>query len=255
MDKFQKQVSEFNIKINVKRSNSPVILSKEIKDKFELNKAIDLIKEEYHELMQAYYKDNTIEVIDGVCDLLYVLNGLMCRMGYDLEPFLQEVHENNILKILNGKLNDDGKWVKPKNHPAPKIQKLIEDQIRENNYNKITLVFNNINNKKESGIVKIKDVPFIKDISIPFIEIFDCKLDFYNCYVIVSENVFKYLHNNFGENHNYIRPYKITYNYKRAFIINLNIIEWVGSKTYLPKGISEDEFMKMEERLNVVYES
>jgi predicted HAD superfamily Cof-like phosphohydrolase len=57
-----------------------------------------LIKEESKELCRALKRKDEVEVIDGICDLIYVTVGTAVAMGIDLEPFWNEVHYANMSK-------------------------------------------------------------------------------------------------------------------------------------------------------------
>jgi len=86
---------------------------------------LKLIKEEVCELEDALRQNNIIEVIDALCDLLYVTYGAAIAFGIDLEYFFDEVHENNMLK--SGKLRrKDGKILKEQGHSKPNIKKVLD---------------------------------------------------------------------------------------------------------------------------------
>lgn len=60
---------------------------------------INLITEEYKELLKALAKDNLLETIDGVCDLVYVALGTLVAAGVPIDPFWREVHRSNMAKL------------------------------------------------------------------------------------------------------------------------------------------------------------
>jgi predicted HAD superfamily Cof-like phosphohydrolase len=62
-----------------------------------------------------------VEVVDGLCDLLYVVFGTAEAIGVELAPFFERVHAANMRK-LNRPINEHGKrgwkppgWADPKN--------------------------------------------------------------------------------------------------------------------------------------------
>lgn len=77
---------------------------------------------------KKYDKPDMIEVIDGLCDLLYVTYGAAVRSGIDLEPFFAEVHRSNMEKT-GGDTRADGKILKPEGWVPPKIAELLEEQV------------------------------------------------------------------------------------------------------------------------------
>jgi predicted HAD superfamily Cof-like phosphohydrolase len=72
------------------------------------------------------YEPNLIEIIDGCCDISVVTVGTMIALGLPMEPFLEEVDANNIAKGNGGYVRDDGKFMKPTNHPKPDIAGVLE---------------------------------------------------------------------------------------------------------------------------------
>lgn len=65
------------------------------------------------------------EVIDGLCDLLYVTFGTAVAAGIDLDPFFNEVHATNMAKLA-GEKRADGKQLKPEGWRPPRIQDLLD---------------------------------------------------------------------------------------------------------------------------------
>ena len=62
---------------------------------------MDLIQEEYLELVEAFDNRDDIEYLDAVCDLFVVLSGLMQKLevaGFDVSGALKKVNENNLSK-------------------------------------------------------------------------------------------------------------------------------------------------------------
>lgn len=74
-----------------------------------------------HELTAKLTKvaePNELEVIDGLCDLIYVAEGCAVEMGVDLEPHQDEVQRANMAK-LGGEIRPDGKRLKPAGWTPP----------------------------------------------------------------------------------------------------------------------------------------
>lgn len=86
---------------------------------------IKLIEEEADEFAEAVRAGDVPEMVDALCDLLYVTYGAAVDLGVDLEPFFAEVHRANMAKV-GGHRRDDGKWVKPADWQPPDITGLLE---------------------------------------------------------------------------------------------------------------------------------
>ena len=65
------------------------------------------------------------EMVDALCDLLYVVFGAAVSMGVDLDPFFDAVHKANMLKST-GPVREDGKRLKPPGWTPPDIAGLLE---------------------------------------------------------------------------------------------------------------------------------
>lgn len=118
---------------------------------------ISLIQEEMGEILEAYNNLDKVEVIDGLADLQYVVNGLINAFGADelMEEALQLVHESNMSKfckteeeatatiedykkkgidthaVLNGDLfvvrrNSDNKILKNINYKPVDLKKIVK---------------------------------------------------------------------------------------------------------------------------------
>ena len=100
--------------------------------------AMDLVMEETEELSEsldsvAIYKTDEYgadaeHILKEVCDLLYVTLGFASRyVEFDnLPEAFKRVHENNMLKISNGRLNDKGKLIKADDHPKVDLSDLVK---------------------------------------------------------------------------------------------------------------------------------
>lgn len=85
---------------------------------------LKLIREEVDELESALEKKDWIEVIDALCDILYVTYGAASALGVDIEPFFAEIQRSNMSKLgLNGKpvKREDGKVIKGENYSPPDL--------------------------------------------------------------------------------------------------------------------------------------
>jgi predicted HAD superfamily Cof-like phosphohydrolase len=60
---------------------------------------LKLIREEVAELETAVKENNYVEVVDALTDILYVVYGMGCRIGVDMDKAFALVHENNMSKL------------------------------------------------------------------------------------------------------------------------------------------------------------
>jgi predicted HAD superfamily Cof-like phosphohydrolase len=86
---------------------------------------ISLIEEEAAEFAAAVRGNDVPEIVDALCDLLYVTYGAAVALGVDLDPFFREVHRSNMAKV-GGYRRADGKWMKPEGWQPPDIAGLLE---------------------------------------------------------------------------------------------------------------------------------
>lgn len=89
---------------------------------------IDLIGEEFEELMEGIAKDDLVEIADALIDLLYVTYGACCEYGIDADIGLTEVHDSNMSKLdENGNpiYREDGKVLKGPNFREPNLAKVL----------------------------------------------------------------------------------------------------------------------------------
>jgi predicted HAD superfamily Cof-like phosphohydrolase len=94
-----------------------------------------LIAEEWDEIIQEAKKNEagvlvtSPELIDGLCDLLYVTYGWAVELGIDLEPAFEAVHEAN-MKKGPGPVREDGKKLKPEGWEPPDIAAVLDRMYR-----------------------------------------------------------------------------------------------------------------------------
>ncbi len=89
---------------------------------------IDLIKEELEELIDAFNKQDLLEVADALTDILYVTYGAGHAFGIDLDKCFDEVQNSNMSKLdKDGKpiYNDVGKVMKGPNYFKPDLSKFV----------------------------------------------------------------------------------------------------------------------------------
>ena len=100
-----------------------------------IEEQIDLINEECDELFIAYdnwktlhIRENEVEILDAICDSIYVLIGLALKMGMNLDGAFREVHRSNMSKLgPDGKpiKRADGKVLKGPNFTPPRLEAFI----------------------------------------------------------------------------------------------------------------------------------
>ena len=85
----------------------------------------DLIHEELVELATGLLRDDTVEIADAIGDSIWVLLGLACTLGIDMDRVWQEIRASNMSKFpLDGKpkFREDGKILKPDTFFEPDIK-------------------------------------------------------------------------------------------------------------------------------------
>lgn len=96
---FQKVV-DFNNQFGVTVNETPV------KNIFDLDPKLveyrmSLIREEVKELECAVKEKDYIEAIDALADILYVVYGMGCSIGCNLDAAFDLVHQNNMSKLCS----------------------------------------------------------------------------------------------------------------------------------------------------------
>jgi predicted HAD superfamily Cof-like phosphohydrolase len=66
------------------------------------------------------YRIDSVEAIDALADLAFVLYGACDTWGIDLEPYFDEVYRSNLTKV-GGAVREDGKRLKPDTYEPPII--------------------------------------------------------------------------------------------------------------------------------------
>ena len=87
---------------------------------------LDLIEEEYHELVEATLTSNLTGVADALGDLLYVVYGAGHAFGLDLGLIFNEIHRSNMSKLgTDGEpvYREDGNVMKGENFFEPNLER------------------------------------------------------------------------------------------------------------------------------------
>jgi predicted HAD superfamily Cof-like phosphohydrolase len=90
---------------------------------------MDLIIEEFKELVHAYGNRNKVEIADATADLKWVLEGLEITLNIPQQEVWDEVARSNLAKISpTGKVEKraDGKVLKPEGWTPPDIKSIIK---------------------------------------------------------------------------------------------------------------------------------
>lgn len=87
---------------------------------------LDLIEEEYAELLDGVVSRSLNETADAIIDLVYVVLGFGHTLGLPLDELWTEVHRSNIAKA-GGPRRADGKVLKPEGWTPPNIVKVLLD--------------------------------------------------------------------------------------------------------------------------------
>lgn len=95
MNKYLELVSEFHKVFKSPILDKPTIISE---SRFQLR--YDLIFEELEELSSAYIDQNKVEILDALCDLVFVTMGTVLELGYSnvFDEAFQRVYDSNMSK-------------------------------------------------------------------------------------------------------------------------------------------------------------
>jgi len=88
-----------------------------------------LIREEFDELVRAYFEKDMVEIADGCADLKWVIEGLEHSLNLPQQEVWDEVARSNLSKISeDGKVKKrkDGKVLKPEGWTPPDIKTILE---------------------------------------------------------------------------------------------------------------------------------
>lgn len=88
---------------------------------------MELIQEEFDETLDAFGKGDTVEVADGLADMVWVIMGLASSLGIPFDDVWSEVKASNMSKVVDGKLikREDGKVMKPEGYFRPDINAVM----------------------------------------------------------------------------------------------------------------------------------
>lgn len=88
-----------------------------------------LVEEEYDELGEANYDNDSVEELDACCDLIWVTIGYALSRGWDISAAFNEVARSNMSKIdeKTGKVlkRADGKVLKPVTFSEPQLKAFL----------------------------------------------------------------------------------------------------------------------------------
>lgn len=99
-------VMEFNRTFGIPVYNTP---QKDIftRDPALVEYRLSLIREEMKELEDACKTHDLVETVDALADIIYVVQGMACSFGLDLDEAFDIVHKSNMSKVC--KTEDEAK--------------------------------------------------------------------------------------------------------------------------------------------------
>jgi NTP pyrophosphatase (non-canonical NTP hydrolase) len=90
---------------------------------------VKLITEEYNEFLEGIKNNDRVEILDAICDLVWVLNGYAVAAKFNYNDAFNEVAASNMSKIdpVTNKAikNEYGKVMKPASYFAPDLTKFV----------------------------------------------------------------------------------------------------------------------------------
>jgi len=124
---------------NEKVKTFMTVMGQEVKDKPEFPDVrtvalrVDLIKEEFDELLEAIEDADIVEVADALTDILYVTYGAGHAFGIDLDKCFAEVQASNMSKLgSDGKpiYNTSGKVMKGPDYFKPDLKRVLYGDVK-----------------------------------------------------------------------------------------------------------------------------
>lgn len=122
MNNEQQMVQDFHEKYNCEWHKAPTMPDDQV-----LLLRSRLIVDEAAEFLAAASQGDFTEMVDALCDILYVTYGAAVVMGVDLEPIFAEVQASNMTKDGGGK-DSSGKVEKGPQFRPPDILKKLKEQ-------------------------------------------------------------------------------------------------------------------------------
>ena len=95
------------------------------------NLYLDLIREEFAELLVAYMDKDVVEIADALADLKWVIEGLEVTLNLPQQAIWDEVARSNLSKISStGKIikREDGKVLKPDTYSPPDLKSILSKE-------------------------------------------------------------------------------------------------------------------------------
>lgn len=88
---------------------------------------VNLIREEFQELLDGHFNKDVVEVADACGDLIWVILGLANSLGIPMQSVWQEISASNMSKTVEGKVikREDGKIMKPDTYFPPNIHRAL----------------------------------------------------------------------------------------------------------------------------------
>lgn len=110
MSNFEK-VIDFNKQFGIVVNEKPVLNIFDTDEKL-IKYRMSLIREEMGELEEAVKNKDYKETVDALSDILYVVYGMGCSIGIDLDKSYNIVHESNMSKLCKTEkeAEDTVKW-------------------------------------------------------------------------------------------------------------------------------------------------
>ena len=91
---------------------------------------MELITEEFQELVEAFLNKDIVEIADACADLKWVVEGLEHTLNIPQQMVWDEVARSNLQKVdpITGKVlkREDGKVMKPEGWTPPDIKSIFE---------------------------------------------------------------------------------------------------------------------------------
>lgn len=89
----------------------------------------NLLLEEVQEYVDADNENDVVSLVDGLIDIVYIVQGTLVELGVDFQECWDEVHSSNMTKIdpETGKVEkrEDGKILKPPSYRRPDLRSVV----------------------------------------------------------------------------------------------------------------------------------